>query len=167
MQSGQESQQGGVTYQIATLTPGLAEVMVKDASPQILQEAFHEFLNADMSSANLSYIDSQTMRDMVNRSIMNFLSGIPEDQWDKVKIQEVVWDKDPKTGKPIPIVQKEYNINELWDAIDTKVFVKCCKAKDGFLMRTLTESKSSVNQVYEQRGVPGVPQEQKSGWKFW
>jgi len=164
MQEGQQ-QQGGITYQIATLTPGLADVMVKDASPQVLQDAFHEFLNADISAANLSYIDTQTLRDMVNRSIMNFLNGIPESEWDKVKIQEIIWDKD-KNGKLIPIVQKEYNINELWDAIDTKVFVKCCKAKDGFLMRTLTESRSQVSQLYEQRGVPG-PQQEKSGWRFW
>src|SRR4030043_353915 len=100
MQEGQQVQQGGVTYQVATLTPQLADQLIKDDSPQILQDSLWQFLNMDISAANLTYVDILNILDFVDIAFCNFLCGIQEGDWDKFKVQEIVWEKNEK-GKPV------------------------------------------------------------------
>lgn len=163
------------TYQIATLTPGLGDVLLKDDSPDILQNQLWQFLNVDLSTANLTDVDFLNIMDMVDIAFSNFLNGIPEDKWGEFQVKETVYDVDPATKKLVPVQTKLYPITELWDAMRTKVYIKCCKARYGFLMRVLTEQRSSIKQEYDERrtmaglpGMPGVPMpsqgEQKKGW---
>lgn len=166
----QQSSQPTTTYQMVTLTPGLADVVIKDDSPDILQGEIWQFLNTDLSTANLTDIDILNIMDMVDIAFCNMINGLPEDRWHEFQIKETVWDTDAD-GKVVPIQEKVYPITELWDAIRSKVYIKCCNARGGFLMRVLTEQRSLMRQEYEERGVmryPGLPmpgqQEEKKGW---
>jgi len=162
--------QGGVTYQMVTLTPGLADTLIKDDSPDILQQEIWQFLSLDISAANLSYVDMLNILDYVDIAFCNFLCGIQEGDWDKFKIEEVTWAKDPAdpTGKKlIKVNAKSYVITELWDAIRAKVYIKCCKSRDGFLMRQLTESRSQISQDIRQQGGFGYPMPQQENKKRW
>jgi hypothetical protein len=165
-----QPQAGGVTYQLATLTPQLSDSIIKDDSPQILQDEIWQFLGTDLSSANLTDIDMLNVLDFVNIAFANMLNAIPEDQWDKFVIQEIQWvevqdDKGNKYREKR--VLKEFVVNELWDAMHAKVYIKCCKSRGGFIMRQLTESKSQVSQDIRSTSSDGSAQPKKSGWKFW
>jgi hypothetical protein len=162
-----QPQAGGITYQLATLTPQLSDSIIKDDSPQILQDEIWQFLSVDLSSANLTDIDMLNILDFVNIAFANMLNALPEDQWDKFVIQEVQWVQlEDKTIEKR--VLKEYVINELWDAMRTKVYIKCCKSRGGFIMRQLTESRSQVSQDIRQTSTGGeAAQAKKSGWRFW
>lgn len=164
-----QSQGTSVTYQMVTLTPGLADTLIKDDSPDILQTEIWQFLSLDISAANLSYVDMLNILDYVDIAFCNFLCGIAENDWDKFKIEEVTWAKNPEDPKnPIKVSSKVYVITELWDAIRAKVYIKCCKSRDGFLMRQLTESRSQISQDIRQQqsGFGGYPpqQENKKHW---
>ena len=163
--------QGNTTYQLVTLTPGLADVVIRDDSPEVLQGEIWQFLNTDISTANLTEVDVLNIMDMVDICFCNLINGLPEDRWHEYEIKETTWDADQGTGKMVPINEKIYPINELWDAVRAKVYIKCCNARGGFLMRVLTEQRSLMRQEYEERGVnrlPGVPMPgQESEKKRW
>lgn len=156
------------TYQMVTLTPDLARETLKDESPQILQDEIWQFLNTDLHTAALTEVDFANIMDMVDIAFSNMLNGLPEDRWHEFKIKETTWAKD-ESGQLVPVTVKEFSIVELWDAVRAKVYIKCCGSRDGFLLRTLTENRSSISQLYEERGrlLPGmpIPQENKSRWR--
>lgn len=168
-----DQQQGSTTYQLTTLTPGLADTLIKDDSPDIIQGELWQFLNTDISTANLTNIDVLNIMDMVDIAFCNLINGLPEDRWHEYQIKEVTWDADPKTGELIPINTKLYPITELWDALRAKVYIKCCNARDGFLMRVLTEQRSFMRQEYNEQGtnrfIPGagmpLQETEKKGWR--
>lgn len=153
------------TYQMVTLTPDLARETLKDESPQVLQDEIWQFLNTDLHTANLTEIDFLNILDMVDIAFSNMLNGLPEDQWHEFKIREVRWKKNAE-GDIVPETVKEYSITELWDAVRAKVYIKCCGARDGFLMKVLTENRSRIQQSYEGREVQGpLVQQKKSFWR--
>lgn len=168
----QSGSQPSTTYQLTTLTPGLADAVIKDDSPTILQGEIWQFLNVDISTANLTEVDILNIMDMVDIAFCNLINGLSEDLWHEFRIKETTWAKDQKTGKVVTIDEKIYPITELWDAVRAKVYIKCCKARGGFLMRVLTENRSSISQRYEEAGVmrmPGYPapaqsQDKKGSW---
>lgn len=160
----------GTTYNLVTLTPGLADVVMRDASPEVIQGELWQFLNTDISTANLTDVDFLNILDMVDIAFCNLINGLPEDRWHEFRIKETIWDTNA-LGKLVPLTEKIYPITELWDAIRAKVYIKCCKARNGFLMRVLTEQRTF--QEYAERGVmrfpgmapmPGQAQEKKGGW---
>lgn len=166
-----QQSQGGTTYQLVTLTPGLADKVLVDQSPDILQGEIWQFLNTDLTTANLTEIDILNIMDMVDIAFCNVINGLSEDKWHEYQVKEVTWDTDPE-GNLIPVNEKIYPITELWDAVRAKVYIKCCNARNGFLMRVLTEQRSLMRQEYEERGVnrfPGMPMpgQEETGKKRW
>ncbi len=160
-----------VTYQMSTLTPGLSDALLRDDSPQVLQGAIWQFLTIDLSTANLTEVDFLNILDMVDISFANLLLGIPEDQWGEYKITETTWERDPNDpDKVIPVTSQEYPLTELWDAIKAKVYIKATRARDGFMMRILTENRSKVEQSYQEIGVPRIgpmPGQEQAKGKRW
>lgn len=150
-------QSGAVTYQTVTLTSGLADTLIKDDSPQTILGEVWEFLNTELMTANLNYIDFLNIMDFVDLRFANMLMGIPENEWVNFRLYETLWDKGPD-GKPIPIKTKDYPITELWDAIRAKVYIKCCNSRGGHLIKVLTEQ--NIKQHYSESGVnrQDVPQ---------
>lgn len=147
-----------VTYQMSTLTPGLSDTLLKDDSPQILQSEIWQFLTIDLATANLTEVDFLNILDMVDISFTNLLLGIPEDEWGDYKVTETIWDKDPNDPTNIiPISRREFPLTELWDAVRAKVYIKATKARDGFMMRILTENRSRIEQSYQELGIPRPP----------
>ena len=160
------------TYQMTTLTPGLAERLIQDGSPATVLNELWQFLNTELMTANLTEVDFLNIMDMVDIAFANMLTGIPEDLWPEFMIAEQVWDTDPKTGKLVLVKTREYHMVDLWDATRAKVYIKCTNSRDGHLIRTLTEQR--IKQLYEERGVPHTPgmavpmpadSDQSGGWK--
>lgn len=147
-QSGQ-----AVTYQTVTLTQGLADTLLKDDSPQTVLTEMWEFLNTALMTANLTYVDFLNIMDFVDLRFANMLVGIPENDWVTYRIYETLWDRDPVTGRMVAVKTKDYPITELWDAIRAKVYIKCCNSRNGHLIKTLTEQRSSIEQKYSEFGV--------------
>ncbi|MCX6817726.1 MAG: hypothetical protein NTU57_02620 [Candidatus Aenigmarchaeota archaeon] len=156
-----------VTYQMVTLTSQLAETIIKDDSPQTVMSEIWEFMNTELMTANLTYIDFQNIMDFVDLRFANMLLGIPEDLWNDVSIKETVWDKD-ENGKLFMAVTKVYNIVELWDNVRAKVYIKCCNSRDGHLLKALTTQRSETKGFYEERGTqnPLAGEQQKSRWRL-
>lgn len=164
---------GATTYQLTTLTPGLAEKLIQDGSPQAVVGEFWQLLTTELMTANLTQVDFHNILDMVEKAFANMLTGIPENEWAEFFIEEKVWDKDQE-GHPYAITVNKYTIVEFWDQIFTKVYVKCCNSRDGHLLKSLTEQR--ISSLHEERGGlmrPGVgaplpmpAQEDKGGWKL-
>jgi hypothetical protein len=161
------------TYQLTTLTPGLAERLLQDASPTTVLNEFWQLLTTELMTANLTQVDFDNILDMVEKAFANMLTGIPEDLWPEFRIKETVWDKDSNTGELKAITTKEYTIVEFWDQIYTKVYIKCCNSRDGHLIKALTEQR--IKQLYEERGgimkpmpgtaMPMAVQDKDGGWR--
>ena len=168
-----EATSAGTTYQMVTLTPGLAQEILKDGSPTTVLTELWQFLNTDLMTANLTPVDFLNVMDFVDIHFSNMLLGIPENHWEELQIQETLWDKDPDTGQIIKVETKVYSITELWDAVRAKVYIKCCNSRGGHLIKTLTESKQTISQLYEERGVNRPPEylpasqggEDKGSWR--
>lgn len=171
------TQQSGNVYSMVTLTPGLADKVFGDSSPDTVVGELWEFLNKELMTASLSEIDMLNILDYVDIRFANMLTGIPEDKWNDFKIVEQQWVAGPD-GKPKLVDKRTYHIVELWDQIRTMVYIKCCNSKNGHLIKTVTESRSTISQLYEERGtarppesvIPGQAQDQaqsgKPGWRF-
>lgn len=165
--------QSGTVYQMVTLTPGLADKIFGESSPQTVINSFWEFLNSELMTANLKEHEVDEFMDRADIAFTNLLTGIPEDQWNNFKIVEQEWVQTP--DGPMLQTKRTFSVVELWDQILTKVKIKCCNARNGHLIKTVTESRSQISQLYEERGtqrapgyaLPGqaVPEEKSSGWR--
>jgi hypothetical protein len=169
--------QKAVSYQMTTLTPGLADRLIRDSSPATVAEEMWPFLNNEIMTANLTQIDIENIMDMTDIQLIDMLTGIHESKWNNFAIVEKQWDKDPAdpTGQRMKVIAvRTYPITELWDALRAKVYIKCCNSRGGHLLKTLTENRSSINQVYEERGTgiatqqpqgQAMPQQESGGWR--
>lgn len=166
--------QGTTTYQLTTLTPGLAEKLIQDGSPTAAGNTFWQLLTTELMTANLTPVDFANILDMVEKAFANMLTGMSEDYWAEFVIEEKIWDKDGN-GNLVPVVVNKYTIVEFWDQIFSKVYVKCCNSRDGHLLKSLTEQR--VSTLHEERGgimyagaggapLPMPAQEDKGGWKL-
>jgi len=174
MSQDQGDQQSGTVYNMVALTPGLADKVFGDSSPETVINEIWEFLNHELMTANLREIDVEDMMDRTEIRFINMLCGIPEDRWDQVRIAEQEWVEGPD-GKPILQTVRVFYLTELWDALLAKVKIKCLNSRNGFLLKTITESRQHVEQLYEERGVnrppeytvPGQPTQTQGGggWK--
>lgn len=169
-----QSSQSGTVYQMVTLTPGLADKVFGESAPQTVVDTLWEFLNSEVMTANLRDIDVEEIMDRVDIAFTNLLTGIPEDHWNDFKIVEQEWVNTPN-GAELQ-TRRIFSIVELWDQVSAKVKIKCCNSRNGHLLRTITESRSTISQLYEERGtqrvpglaLPGQAQEEKgSGWRPW
>lgn len=173
-QSTGQSSQPSAVYSMVTLTPGLADKMFGESAPQTIINTFWEFLNSEVMTANLRDIDVEEIMDRVDIAFTNLLTGLPENQWNDFKIIEQEWINTPN-GAELRTT-RIFSIVELWDQISAKVKIKCCNSRNGHLIKTITESRSTISQLYEERGtqrapgyvLPGqAPEEHKSGWRPW
>jgi hypothetical protein len=152
---------------MVTLTPGLAEQLIKDDSPQLVIGEIWEFMNTALMTANLTYVDFQNILDFVDLRFANMLLGIPEDLWNDVAIKETVWDRDQE-NKLYEVQTKSMSIIQLWDEVKAKVYIKCCNSRDGHLLKALTVQRTETRGFYEERGTAANPAqpEKKSGWRI-
>ena len=159
------------TYQMTTLTPALVDTMIRDGSPQIMADEFWSMLNTELMTANLSELNIHVIMYYADLVVMKKLSGIPEDEWEDVKVLETVWDIDPVTKKRVQVVVRIYSIVDFMEDLPIKVYIKCQNSKEGHLIKALTEQ--NIKQVYEERGtrpefaptaVGPTQEEKKKGW---
>jgi hypothetical protein len=165
--------QSGAVYSMVTLTPGLADKIFGESSPQTVIDNFWEFLNSELMTANLREHEVDEFMDRADIAFTNMLTGIPEDKWNDFRIVEQEWVQTP--DGPRLQTKRIFSVVELWDQMLTKVKIKCCNSRNGHLIKTVTSSRSEISQLYEERGtarapgysLPGqAPQEQKSsGWR--
>jgi len=143
----------------------IMERLTKDDSPDIFNNWFWEFLGVDVQNADIKPWDFKNVLDMVDIAFINILNDFKEDEWENVSIVAYNENRQPVYA---------YHVTKLWDMIRAKMYLKMCRAREGFMLKQLTEKKSKTEQ--ELRGYPGVPapvtqggqpqEKQKEGWKF-
>jgi len=167
-------------YQTTGLSPDIVDKMVIDDSPTILFDEFWPFLGVDIPIANIQPADFKIILLQVRRQILNILERYPENKWDKIQI--IDYELQPKmdrngnvvtrqigTGEnariePVYVKQPKhvYNLVELLNSMDAKVFAKLCRARDGFTLNALTVERSQAKQDINDNRPMVMPQQQAS-----
>lgn len=175
-----QDETGQKTYQITSLSPDVIDRIVVDDSPTILYDEFWAFLGVDIPIANIQEHDFKIIRLMVRRQILNILERYKEDEWDKIMIVEYEYipQKDDDGNlvmngdKPVLIKRQKavYRLVELINSLDSKVYVKLCRARDGFTLNSLTVERQQIKQdVSDNRPVilPQQPLQQQEQGNTW
>ena len=153
-------------YQTTVLTPNMVQALIMDDSPDMLFNKFWAFLGVDIPVADIQPWDFKNILDSVDLIFINMLQEYPESEWEKVVIAE--YENQIIDGATVQVLVKAYKVVELWDAMRGKIYVKMCRAREGFTLKQLTESRSYVseelhtNSVTTQQGPTN-----KSRWRFW
>lgn len=154
-----------IIYQTAVLNPQLVEAMVYDDSPPALTDEFWQFLGIDIPVADIKPWDFKNILDMVDLAFAYQLYQYPEEKWDKIMIVEMV--KDPETGEKK--ISRVWQLTKVWNDIRTKVYLKMCRARNGFTLDSLTKSKQELiehsNVPFMPTGMPQINTQEKKGWK--
>jgi len=154
-----------IIYQTAVLNPQIVESMVYDDSPPVLTDSFWQFLGIDIPIADIKPWDFRNILDMVDLTFAYHLFQYPEEEWEKVMIVEM--EKDKSTGE-IRII-RAWNLARVWNDIRTKVYLKMCRARDGFTLNALTTSRQEITEKTNMPFAPAVPEPQqfeaKKGWR--
>lgn len=171
---------GQKVYMTTSLQPDVVDRIVVDDSPVTLYDEFWPFLGVDIPIANILKHDEKIIRLMARRQILNMLMRTHEGNWDKISIVE--YENRPKTDKkgqiimigktPVMerVVKSQYRLVELFNSIDSKVYMKLCRGRMGFTLNALTEERSHIRQdVRDNRPMmAGMPDNQttteNSGW---
>lgn len=130
----------GTIYQTAVLTPDLISSLIMDDSPQILDNKFWQFLGVDIPVADIKEWDFKNILDFVDLEFINWLMNYPEELWESLAIVEY----EDVNGKLVP--KRYYNLIELWDSVRAKVYLKMCRAREGFTLKAVTESKTFIDE---------------------
>lgn len=160
-------QSGSVTYQTAVLNPSLVETMVIDDSPQILWNKFWAFLGVDIPIADIKEWDFKNILDFVDIAVFEILEEYPEEQWENVVIIE--YETSTENGKTVKTPIRAFKVSTLQNLLRAKTYLKMCRAREGFTLKSLTESRSFIE---EKTNAPMMsmptqqPQEKKGGWKI-
>lgn len=147
-----------ITYQAVTLPPNVMERITLDDSPESFYDWFWEFMGVDIQNADIKAWDFQNALDMVDIAFSNILQDFKETDWQNVVIAK--FEQRPKSDGTVEnIVIMAYHVSKLWDMVRAKVYFKLCRARDGFTLRQITESKSEIKQHQTMAGYPamGVP----------
>jgi len=178
-------------YQMTALSPDIVDKIVIDDSPTILFDEFWPFLGVDIPVANIQPTDFKIILLQVRRQILNILERYSESKWDEIKIVEyelaAQLDKQGnvvmrtigtgETARQEPVYVKMpkhvYNLVELLNSLDSKVYAKLCRAREGFTLNALTIDRSHSRQdVNDNRPVmlpqqqPAQAEESSGGWSL-
>lgn len=170
-QSLPEQQRQPTYYQTAVLTPDLVSTLVVDDSPDILFDRFWAFFGVDIPVAMIMPWDFQNILDFVDISVYDYMQDWPESEWENVAI--VQYEERDVNGERKMVAVRAYKIIETWNTIRAKMYMKMCRAREGFTLRQLTESKSFVEErlhnmsPMNMQGVPQMQEQGKSRWKLW
>lgn len=175
-------------YQTTAMSPDIVDKIVIDDSPTILFDEFWPFLGVDIPVANIQKSDFKIILLQVRRQILNILERYPEEMWDKIQIIEyelavkqdadgnvvmrTVGTGDNERQEPvyIKVPKHKYNLVELMNGLDSKVYAKLCRGRDGFTMNALTVERAHTKQdIADSRPVvtPSRPENQTGeggGW---
>lgn len=176
-------------YQTTGLSPDIVDKMVIDDSPTILFDEFWPFLGVDIPVADIREVDFKTILLQVRRQIINILGRYPEDKWDKIKIIEyeltaqlddsgnvvmkTTGEGDNIKTEPVyvRVPKHTYNLVELLDSLEAKVYAKLCRARNGFTLNALTVERSHARQDVNDNRPMVMPdrndtqaQETSGGW---
>lgn len=157
-------------YQTIALSPDIIDKTIVDDSPLILFDEFWPFMGVDIPLANIKELDFKIIRLMARQIALDILERVGEEDWDKAQIieYELVKTKNGVEKK----IKNIHRVVELLNKIDTKVYLKLCRAREGFTLNALTVQRSQIQQNIENRSIP-IPtkpegetttQKKKSGW---
>lgn len=196
----QSSAGSQVVYQTTVLTPDMVQTMIMDDSPDVIFNKLWQFFGVDIPVADIKPFDFKNVLDFVDLAFVNMLQEHPEKDWENIAIVEIEmklvktmvckkcgikyeFDEKlkncPECKKPVEEaeesvenIKRGWKVIELWDAVRAKVYLKMCRAREGFNLRQLTEKRSfleeRVHGVPMPAGLPQEPQEKKKGgWKIW
>ena len=160
-----------IIYQTTVLNKDLVETLIVDDSPNVLWHKFWEFMGIDLPVAFIEPWDFENILDMVDIAFLNIIEQHPENNWDSVAILEKSRNI-TKDGQVIETLKHTYLIFPLWDSVRAKVYNKMCRARGGFTLRAITESRSKIEQNINDNS-PRTPEmmqmqqanTQRSGWK--
>ena len=161
---------GDITYQAMSMPQDIMQKITSDDSPDIFFNWFWEFMGIDIQNANIQAWDFENILDMIDIAFANILGEYKESDWKDLiitKVESVQID-----GKIQDRVVMAYHISKLWDMVRAKVYTKMTRAREGFTLRQITESKSEVKQHQTMSGYPqpmGMPMvnpEKKKGWRI-
>ena len=140
MPEGEQIQHGGqqTVYQMSVLNASLVESLVKDDSPEMIENWLWSVFGVDIPVADIKDYDFKNILDMVDIELVNKLQNEAETNWDNLAVVEYVID--PETFEPKPV--RYFLINDLWDSIRLKVYIKMCRSRDGMTFKGLTENRT-------------------------
>jgi len=154
---------GGVTYQTTVLTPTMVETLIKDDSPAILYDSENvqlwQFLGVDIPVADIREWDFKNIEDMIDLAFLNMLENYPESQHERVFVVE--YENMEVNGETKLVPVRKMKAIELWHAVRAKVYVKMCRARNGFTMRGLTESRQFLKEETNAPMFPTMPVQAK------
>jgi len=161
----------GVSYQAAILPESILQGLAIDDTPDIFFNYFWEFMGVDIQNAYIEPWDFDNILDMIDIKVCEILQEYPEEEWDKIVIVQYKTYADKAKGGFVKVPIHAFHFTILWSAMKTKVYVKMCRARQGFALRQITETKGSIYQTSKYEGtMPGLrdyeQQEQKKGWKL-
>lgn len=178
-QATQPASQPITYYQTAVLTPDLVNTLVTDDSPNVLFDKFWAFFGVDIPVSVIYPWDFQNILDMVDINVYNYMQDYKEEDWEDVAIVEYqemeVEENEQTVRKMVPV--RAYKIIETWESMKAKIYMKMCRAREGFTLRQLTESKSTstieerlhsttAQAPMNMQGGIQYPRKQ-SRWKVW
>lgn len=162
------AEKGQVQFQAAVLPDQVLEKLTIDDTPDLFYNYFWEFMGVDIQNADIKPWDFENVLDMVDIAFCEILEEFAEETWDKVVViaYKTYLDKDGK--QIVKEAQHAYHVSRLWSSLRAKLYVKMCRAREGFALKQLTESKGHLSQHQKIEGLnPGMDhQEKKGGWRL-
>lgn len=134
----------GVSYQTAILPQTVLEQLTVDDTPDLFYNYFWEFMGVDIQNANIMPWDFDNILDMIDIKVCEILQEYPEESWDDVVI--VKYKKRIQTGRIIKEPIYAFHLTILWSSMKAKAYLKMCRAREGFALRQITETKGHLTQ---------------------
>lgn len=159
-----------VSYQTAVMPESVIQKLTIDDSPDMFYNFFWEFMGVDIQNAYIHPWDFENILDMVDIKLCELFQEYPEELWDNiVLIKYITYIEGDRIKRKIEHV---FQLSILWSSMRAKMYVKMCRAREGFALRQLTESRSTskyegMNPMMPYAGEYPQQQERKtSKWRL-